>query len=188
MRAPHPIRRRTPRSVVVLLLLVILLPSVSLARSPSDSTATGKSDEQMPPALLPSTAEGRTVRVVLGARTLVCQSPRFTPAGIALPPGTAGTPGGTAPALLPWQEVDRIDVRGNSALTGAIIGGGAVALLAAAAGTAVASDEFLGQDTGAGDVLALTMMGAATGAVAGALVGLLVPSWKNVYRRGSASR
>jgi hypothetical protein len=81
---------------------------------------------------------------VLDSRTLVCRSPRFTPSGIALTPTVPGGPGYSPPALLPWNEVARIDVRGNSMRTGAIVGGVAVGLLATAVGVMVASDPFLG--------------------------------------------
>lgn len=141
--------------------------------------------EPFPSPLPPAPPEGRTVRLVLGSRTLVCRSPRFTPAGIALSPSAPGGPGYSTPAPLPWKDVDRIDVRGNSALTGAIIGAVAVGLFATAVGAAVASDPFLGEGSGGGEVLALTVMGAVTGAGAGALVGWSIPSWRNVYRRGA---
>jgi len=165
--------RRVGRSVV-LLLVATLVPTVSLAQSTSDTTSIGALYDRMPPSLSLSTPEGRTIRVMLGSRTLVCHSPRFTPAGIGLSPSGPGGPGYSMPTLLPWKEVDRIDVRGNSVRTGAVIGTVAV-------GAAVASDPFLGKGSNAGGVLALTAMGAVTGA--GALVGSSIPSWKNVYRR-----
>lgn len=143
------------------------------------------SAESLPPSLMPRIPEGRPVRLVLDSRTLVCRSPRFTPAGIALPSPAPGGPGYSTPTLLPWEDVARIDVRGSSALTGAILGAAAVGLFATAFGAAVASDPFLGGD--GGDVLVLTAVGVATGAGAGALIGSAIPSWKTVYRRGSAA-
>lgn len=176
--------RRVGRSMV-LLLVAILVPSASAAQSASGSTLVGAPYDRMPPSLVPRIPEGRTVRLVLDSRTLVCRSPRFTPAGIALPPSVPGGPGYSPPDLLPWREVERIDVRGNSARTGAIIGAVAVGLFATAVGAAVASDPFLGEGAGAGEVLVLSVMGTVTGAAAGALVGLSIPSWRNVYRRGA---
>lgn len=183
MHAPYRIAWRAGRSVV-LLLVATLLPSMSLAQSTRDTASIGAPNDRMPTSLSLGTFEGRTVRVTLDSRTLVCRSPRFTPAGIALSPSAPGGPGSAPPALLPWKDVERIDVRGNSARTGAVIGAVAVGLLATAVGAAVASDPFLGKGSNAGGVLALTAAGTLSGAVLGALLGSSIPSWRNVCRRG----
>jgi hypothetical protein len=80
-------------------------------------------------------------------------------------------------ALAPW--VSMVQSTSDSASVGAV----AVGLFATAVEATVASGPFLGQGAGAGDVLVLTVMGTATGAGTGALVGLSIPSWRNIYRR-----
>jgi hypothetical protein len=86
--------------------------------------------------------------------------------------------------MLPWKEVERIDVRGNAAGKGAIIGAVTAGLLAIALAAAVASDPFLAGGADAGGIIAFGAVGTLGGAVVGALVGSSIPSWKNVYRRG----
>jgi hypothetical protein len=168
---------------VGLLFVMALVPSVSFAQTTSDTTSTVARHDRMPASLSAGTFDGRTVRVTLGSRALVCRSPQLVPAGITLPPSAPGGHGYSPPTLLSWKDVERIDVRGNSAQKGAILGGFTVGLLAAALGAAVASDPFLGNGTDAGGVIAFTMAGALSGAVVGALLGSSIPSWKTVYLR-----
>lgn len=171
------------RAGVVLWIVALLAPAMSLAGSAGDSASIGGPHERMPPSLSPGAFEGRTVRVTLGSRTLVGASPRLTPEGITLPASAPGGSGYSAPALLPWKDVERIDVRENSTRTGAILGGVTAGLLAAALVAAVASDPFLGGNADPGGMIAFTAAGAAGGAVVGALLGSAIPRWRTVYRR-----
>jgi len=86
------------------------------------------------------------------------------------------------PATISLSDLVRLEVsrtKGHAA-TGALVGGGIGAALGLALGIATASDDFF--DTDAGEVVAGTVLFAATGAGVGALIGLLVRTeeWEEV--------
>ena len=88
----------------------------------------------------------------------------------------AGTP---VPMEYPVATLDSLWVRGNSAKTGAIIGG--IALAVAGATYGVLANEVGCKDDG-GDpcpeaIPLLGLAGAATGALLGALIGSAIPRW-----------
>jgi hypothetical protein len=88
----------------------------------------------------------------------------------------AGTP---EPMESPLATLDSLWVRGNSAKTGAIIGGISLAVAGAALGAF--ANEVACQDEG-GDpcpeaIPVLGLAGAATGGLLGALIGLAIPRW-----------
>ncbi len=134
-----------------------------------------------------SSCKGRTVRVSAGSRTLVYRDPAFTPAGIMpvdIAPTTGrGAPGYHAPELLPWNEVDRIEVRESHARSGSLGGLIAGGLLGLGLGMAISGDSFLGNGFSGGDMVLSIGLGAMTGAFVGALGGGMVPRWRIVYRR-----
>jgi hypothetical protein len=176
------------RSVLVVL-VAAAMSSMSRAESTSDTTAIRVPSDPMPSSLRTEACEGRTIRVRLGARTLVCRAPEFTPAGIVpveiAPTSGSGGPGYHPPAPLPWRDIERIEVRGNSAATGATIGAVTCGLLGLAIGGAIAADPFLGSGFSGGNMVLIIGTTAVGGAGAGALVGWALPRWKVVYRRGA---
>jgi hypothetical protein len=89
-----------------------------------------------------------------------------------------------APASITWDQVDRIDVRGGSAMTGAVSGGlafGAVGALLGMAAIAVAGENSDVSVPEGGLIGAVYV--APVGIVLGGLIGLAARHWVNVYRR-----
>jgi hypothetical protein len=79
--------------------------------------------------------------------------------------------------ILDLDQVDVIQRRekvGNKAGTGAGVGAAVVGISGLALGAALASDDFF--DVGSGAILGLTLLGAAGGALVGALIGVAIPS------------
>lgn len=87
---------------------------------------------------------------------------------------------------IPLSEVNRIQIRQSNAKKGAVIGGLVGAGLGLAFGVALANDDFF--DVSGGDVVLLTVMQGAGGALSGALFGGMRKSWKTVYRQPEGRR
>jgi hypothetical protein len=92
-----------------------------------------------------------------------------------------------SPGTLAWDRIDRMEVLGNSAGSGALKGAVGLAGLAAVVSAVTA---FLYVVTGASTnstsgeiIIASTAVGAVTGAALGAAIGSTIPSWHVVYRR-----
>ena len=81
---------------------------------------------------------------------------------------------------LSLSDISEIQVRGNAACTGAIVGAAIFGGIFLTGGIAMTSDPWF--DAGPKEVLALTLTGAALGALPGALIGAAVGKWKTVYR------
>jgi hypothetical protein len=160
-------------------------PAVLLAQTSEADSAFRPPDDSALQFLARSLPEGRNARVLTrtGTRTLAVL--RFTADGVAMAPSAPGASTDGQPALLPWRDIERIDVRVGSAGRGALIGGVTAGLLVGALAVAVASDPFLGRGAGgdAGPALAVTALGALAGAGVGALIGTYIPHWHRVYPR-----
>jgi hypothetical protein len=72
------------------------------------------------------------------------------------------------------DEIQRREKVGNKAGTGAGVGAVVVGVGGLALGAALANDDFF--DVGSGAILGLTAVGAAGGALVGALIGVAIPS------------
>jgi hypothetical protein len=72
------------------------------------------------------------------------------------------------------EEIQRREKVGNKAGTGAGVGAAVVGISGLVLGAALASDDFF--DVGSGAILGLTLLGAAGGALVGALIGVAIPS------------
>jgi hypothetical protein len=130
----------------------------------------------------------RQAVVVTGDGRQKIKNPKVTDDGLLQ--GTAGPI-----VLIPWTAVDRIEVMRSNAGSGALIGaafGGVGGLALGISATKECSPssgyldlslEFCGAS--AGDVFALTLIGASVGALLGAAIGALSPSWKPVYEGGA---
>ena len=89
------------------------------------------------------------------------------------------------PAPLRLDAIDRIQVRGNAAGTGALIGAciGLAGGLAAGIGlTASLCNDGLGCSNAGGGTALLAVASTAGGALIGALVGATIKKWRTVYR------
>lgn len=115
-----------------------------------------------------------TIRIrQVGAGRLEGQFARASGTVLAL----AGTP---APVEYPLARLDSLWVRGNSAKTGAVIGGFTGAIAGGVYG--YMANEVGCKDEGVGDpcpeaIPLLGLAGAATGALVGALIGSAIPRW-----------
>jgi hypothetical protein len=172
--------------LAIALLISSSISPPSIRAEPSDTDSTLRPpDDSMLQFLARRIPEGRTVRVVLHSGTRVFRASMFTPAGIAMARSSPGA-ADSVPTLLPWRDVERIDVRVGSSRRGAIVGGVALGLFGAVIGGAIASDPFFSSGGGSdiAAIAALTAIGVAGGAGAGALIGWPIPHWKHVYPPG----
>ncbi len=125
-------------------------------------------------------ANGRPARITGPAGVQVVNSPLITPIGVEWSAdSTAGQDSLAAATIVRWSELQRLQIMGNAAGTGARSGAVVFGLLSLVIGISVQSDPFVG-GSGAG-VLAATAGGALFGAGIGALIGLGVPKWVNVH-------
>jgi len=90
----------------------------------------------------------------------------------------------TLPRLISWDQVDRIEMRGGSAVKGALIGGASFAVLGALVGMAAVAATPGGADvTVAEGGLVGALYVAPVGIVIGGLSGMAARRWVVVYRR-----
>ena len=99
----------------------------------------------------------------------------------AVAPSEAGGPGSS---LVSWSEIQKVQVRGNAAGKGALIGGTTLAVIGLGLAVVV-STVSIGfgppPDPSATKFVAITFGFATAGAVVGGMVGALTPSWKTVH-------
>jgi hypothetical protein len=87
------------------------------------------------------------------------------------------------PQLISWGQIDRIEVRGGSALKGAAVGGAAFAVLGALVGmAAVAATPDANASVGEGALVGALYV-APVGIVIGGLSGMATRRWVTVYQR-----
>jgi hypothetical protein len=90
----------------------------------------------------------------------------------------------TLPRLIPWDQVDRIEMRGGSALRGALIGGASFAALGALVGMAAVAATSGGARVTVAEGGAMgALYVAPVGIVIGGLGGMAARRWVVVYRR-----
>jgi hypothetical protein len=88
---------------------------------------------------------------------------------------------------IPWHQLRAVQTRSSAAGTGATVGGLALGAVGLGVGLAFSKDcsaagflEPCGASTG--DVLLVTAVGAGAGALLGAAIGAMIPSYKTIYR------
>ncbi len=161
----------------------------SRAMSSSDTTTVRATSDLAPRLLAARVGDGRTIRVSCGSQSLVYRSPEFSTAGILPTPQPAsqfqsGGPGYRPPEPLPWERIDRIEVRGSHARAGTIIGVIAGGVVGIPFGMAFEADPFLGKGSSGAGLVLVVGTGVLAGACVGVLVGWAIPKWNAVYHRG----
>ncbi len=164
--------RRVGRRAAGWAVLVVILSGWSYAQSAAD------------PDLAAAIAGKRKVRVLTQSGQMVLRRPEITREGLISQAGRGG-PGD--PRVVPWADINGVQVRRSGAGKGAIIGAGIGTGLGLAFGLACTRDctgwmDMFCEAT-AGQVVLVTAIGGAGGGLLGAAIGALTGSWRTVYTR-----
>ncbi len=166
-------------------LLALALVSAS-ATLTARARTTGPTNDSLDNAWLRHQINGRAlirVRGVWGSADL--SRPQL--AGRTLSYAETTFPGTTSLALprsLSLETINRIQVRGNAAGTGALVGGGVGLLGGLAMSLALTStlcNDALGCSNAVGGTVVITLGAAVGGTLLGALIGSTIKKWKTIY-------
>jgi len=163
-------------------------PGGTLAAGPSGMGAQAVSERAGQPAADPDLAAAivgkKKVRVLTPSGPMVLRRPEMTSDGLSF---RAGRRGQGKPWVIPWTDVNAVQVRRSGVGKGAILGAGIGAGLGLAFGLACTRectgwmDMFC--DATAGEVVLVTAIGGASGGLLGAVLGTLTGSWGTVYTK-----
>ena len=175
--APSAQGSRIPRAFFLVLCLVS--PAATFHAAIGSQTQAGPS----PNALFQFQKENRShpwLHITADSGMVERKVLRIDPLGLH---GLSTPDGARLPESITWDQVDRIEMRGGSALQGAAIGGatfGAVGALLGMAVISVADGSW--DNVGLGAVYGVLYV-APVGIVLGGLSGTAVRRWVTVYRR-----
>lgn len=169
--------------VIVLLMISALLglPSGLEAQTRAD-TLPARPDSVTRAEIGARVAGQEKIRVRTVTGQLELLGAAVSPMGIDY---AAERSGESTPGRVPWEAVWEVQVRKSAWLKGATLGGGIMGTLGLLGGLSATQEcgGFLpiwcGLD--AGDVVALAMVSAASGAAIGALIGAPLKKWHTVY-------
>jgi hypothetical protein len=158
-------------------LLVMMLPAISFRAAVAAEAPSPERQARLRDAM----REAKAIRVVTRAGPFIEKTVELSDAGVRLPGSpqlgeTIVTP--PQPALVPWELLSSIEMRGAASDRGLLVGAALGAAFGALYAFAPHSEQTLGGRSGG---LLYVVAGAAGGAAFGSLMGTGADSWKRVW-------
>ena len=175
------------RTMLGCLALLATLPATSARAqdTPADTTQETQFDPFALATLRQHLYPGEHARITVGGRTYTLPVLRPSESGLLFDSKRADAEARSLPQPIPWQAVERVDIRRDHA-KGMALGLGVIGgLLAFALGMGATGECDEAFEIGCGasgeDVVVATVAGAGAGMLVGAVFGYFIPRWVPIY-------